>query len=629
MNLPVVEPQDHILLAHSSLLHSDFAQLLINPESSQLEAANLKANNEFGIRAGADLCTIFRSWPEFISLSEAALNAGPQWSDAISIGDHEVEIFCEAFQFNSKPYLSVRLEKTEAAIKRRNQLDAQRHYRSGLSHWRHTQKIFQEFEFENRLILEAAGEGIYGVDADGLTTFVNPAAERILGWKAEELIGKNMHLTIHFHHEDGSHFPSVECPIYEAFREGEVRAIENDVFWRKDGKTVNVEYTSTPIRDAGVVIGAVIVFRDITEKKLAKEKLMTALTEVDRLREKLELENAYLQEELNYEFNHHHIIGKSQAIRELLERIDLVAQTNATVLVTGESGTGKELIARAIHDSSDRAARSLIRVNCAAVPDELFESEFFGHVKGSFTGAVSTRPGRFELADGGTLFLDEVGEIPLALQAKLLRVLQEHQFERIGDTQTREVDVRIIAATNCNLRELVEQGKFREDLYFRLNVFPIQSAPLRERKDDIPMLAQHFLHRTCERNHKQDLKIPLSEIERLQDYNWPGNIRELENLIEREVILSRSEILRFSTLPNGSPQQSSTQTEMHRIQTEAELKAHEKRNVIKALQVAEGKIFGTDGAATLLGMKPTTLASKLKKLNINAADYKVTQAEPC
>jgi len=627
MNPDTLTPSTPEQLLHFSVSQSDFAQIIIDPRFPTIATTNLKAQHEFGLQANMQLCHIFRSWPEFIQLSEAALNAGPQWTDDISLFDENVELCCEVFSFNDQPYLSLRIEKTDDVAQRRNHLEAQRHYRSGLSHWRHTQKIFQEFEIENRLILDAAGEGIYGIDADGITTFLTPAAERILGWSAEELIGKNMHLAIHHHHEDGSHFAAVDCPIYEAFREGEVRNIENDIFWSKNGKAVNVEYTSTPIRDAGVVIGAVIIFRDISEKKRTQENLLQALAEVDRLREKLELENAYLQEELNYEFNHHHIVGKSQVIRNLLERIDLVGPTNATVLITGESGTGKELIARAIHDSSERASRSLIRVNCAAIPDELFESEFFGHVKGSFTGAVSTRPGRFELADGGTLFLDEVGEIPLALQAKLLRVLQEQQFERIGDTATRNVDVRIIAATNCNLEELVSQGKFREDLFFRLNVFPVQSAPLRERKEDIPLLAQHFLDRACTRNHKQGLKIPMSEIELLQNYEWPGNIRELENIIEREVILARSDKLRFSTLATPQTKTIDSSNIENEIQTKAQIQLQEKTNIVQALKKANGKVFGESGAAELLQMKPTTLASKLKKLNIQASSFKKSTVE--
>ena len=256
--------------------------------------------------------------------------------------------------------------------------------------------------------------------------------------------------------------------------------VDHEVFWRSDGTSFPVAYTSTPIRDRGRLLGAVIVFRDISQRREDEARLKSALAEVDSLRERLELENAYLKEEIRAERHHQGIIGHSPAIAATLRQVDLVAGTDATVLITGESGTGKELIARAIHEASRRSDRPMIRVNCAAIPHALFESEFFGHAKGSFTGALRDRVGRFELADGGTLFLDEVGEIPLELQGKLLRVLQERSFERIGEARTRAVDVRVVAATNRDLRAEVRAGRFREDLYFRLNVFPIEARPLRE-----------------------------------------------------------------------------------------------------------------------------------------------------
>ena len=328
-------------------------------------------------------------------------------------------------------------------------------------------------EAMNQLILRAAGEGIYGVNAEGKTTFVNPAAARMLGWKAEDLVGHDMHSIVHHTRPDGSHYPEHDCPIYAAFRDGAVHQVDTEVFWRKDGTSFWVEYTSTPIRDHGHVVGAVIVFRDITQRREADEKLRAAREEVDRLRERLELENAYLQEEIRIEGNHHGIVGRSAAIQKVLRQVELVAPTDATVLITGESGTGKELIARAIHDASKRSRRPLIRVNCATIPRELFESEFFGHAKGAFAGAERDGVGRFELADGGTLFLDEVADMPVELQGKLLRVLEENNFERVGDEQTRTVDVRVIAATKRDLKQEVRRGRFREDLYFRLDVFPI------------------------------------------------------------------------------------------------------------------------------------------------------------
>ncbi len=329
-------------------------------------------------------------------------------------------------------------------------------------------------EAMNQLILRAAGEGIYGVNADGKTTFVNPAAARMLGWNAEELVGHDMHSIVHHTRPDGSHYPEHDCPIYAAFRDGAVHQVDTEVFWRKDGTSFWVEYTSTPIHEHGQVVGAVIVFRDITQRREADEKLRAAHEEVDRLRERLELENAYLQEEIRIEGNHHGIVGRSGAIQKILRQVELVAPTDATVLITGESGTGKELIARAIHDASKRSRRPMIRVNCATIPREAFESEFFGHAKDAFAGALRDGVGRFELADGGTLFLDEVADMPIELQGKLLRVLEENSFERVGEQQTRTVDVRVIAATNRDLKQEVRRGRFREDLYFRLDVFPVE-----------------------------------------------------------------------------------------------------------------------------------------------------------
>jgi len=352
---------------------------------------------------------------------------------------------------------------------------------------------------------------------------------------------------------------------------------------------------------------------------------MAALEEVESLKNRLELENAYLQEEISIEYNHHRIIGRSAGVQNTLRQINLVAPTEATVLIVGESGTGKELIARSLHEQSDRSQRPLIRVNCAAVPEELFESEFFGHIKGAFTGATGDRPGRFELADGGTLFLDEVGEIPLHLQGKLLRVLQEQQFERVGESTTRHVNVRIIAATNKELRQLVEAGKFREDLYFRLNVFPITSVPLRERREDIPLLAQMFLQKAATRANKTNLRMPLSELEKLGNYHWPGNIRELENFIERQVILSQGDTIRIGDSLAGNHQTASKvlASPQGEVEQESQSKQRQRRNILLALERSKGKVFGEDGAAAILDIKPTTLASRIKKLNIDTRSFKV------
>ena len=478
--------------------------------------------------------------------------------------------------------------------------------------WEQLQRIKRHHE----LILQAAGEGVYGLDCEGLTTFVNPAAARMLGWQETELIGKPMHQLLHHSRPDGSHYPKLECPIHAAFKDGAVHQVDDEVFWRKDGSCFPVEYTSTPIYEDGKLAGAVVVFKDVSERKGAEEALRKAYAEVARMKERLEAENVYLQEEIRTEHQFKDIVGQSSAIQQVLKQIELVAPTLASVLICGESGTGKELIARAIHERSERSKRPLIRVNCAAIPRELFESEFFGHVKGAFTGALKDRAGRFELADGGTLFLDEVGEIPLEQQGKLLRVLQEGQFERVGEEHTRSVDVRVIAATNRELKLDVEAQRFREDLYFRLNVFPIEVMPLRQRRQDIPLLAQHFVHETCKRFNCPEPRLSKANVKQLQAYAWRGNIRELQNVVERAIILSNGGRLRFTL-----PQEVSEEGAEDDVQaasapfTEAQRLARDKANLLAVLAMSDGKVAA---AADYLGIKSTTLASRLKTMGIRA-----------
>lgn len=613
--------------------------LLVHPQSDRIMFANQAAAHLLG-RSITDLKSTAMSSlhkgqvPSLVVFSQAALYHGFAWTRGLNLmhadgTEIQLEHEARALHWEGEDYLIIILCDLDARHRRDVDAEADNYLREGIAEWRRAERFFREIERENQLILGAAGEGIYGVNSDGITTFVNPAAERMLGWTAEELVGKEIHSIIHHSHINGDPYHAEHCPIYNAFREGIVRRVDDEVFWRSDGKPIRVEYTSTPIRDHGLVIGAVIVFRDITERKIAEEKLHAALAEVDRLRERLELENAYLQEEILSTNNHHEIIGQSEAINSALKQIDLVAPTDANVLITGESGTGKELIARAIHQASHRRDRVLVRVNCAAIPHELFESEFFGHVRGAFTGAVRDRVGRFELADGGTLFLDEVGEIPLELQGKLLRVLQDQKFERIGEERTREVNVRLLAATNRDLKEEVRLGRFREDLYFRLNVFPIECRPLRERPDDIPPLATHFLRNICQRLNIPQLTLTNGQVRSLMKYDWPGNARELENIIERAAILARDGKLNFD-LPepnrretdhgNANParDQASPQSA---ILTEDDRRKHEYDNIIRALETTRGRIFGPDGAAALLNVKPTTLASRIKKLRIDRRDF--------
>jgi len=363
------------------------------------------------------------------------------------------------------------------------------------------------------------------------------------------------------------------------------------------------------------------VFKDITERKQTEQKLRQAYAEVERMKERLEAENVYLQEEFRIEQNFAGIVGQSHAVQQVLHQIELVAPTDASVLITGESGTGKELIARAIHEQSNRRQRPLIRVNCAAIPRDLFESEFFGHVKGAFTGAFKDRTGRFELADGGTIFLDEVGEIPLELQSKLLRVLQEGQIERVGEEKTRTVDVRVIAATNRDLKTDVDARNFREDLFFRLNVFPIEAAPLRDRVDDIPLLATHFIALIGRRLNRPEPNLTHANLKQLQTYLWPGNIRELQNVIERAIIVSKGGRLQFN-LPGVdvktdfvSIEPAADESDIHPF-TETQRLARDRANILAALRLTNGRISGEGGAAELLGIKPTTLASRMKALGV-------------
>jgi transcriptional regulator with GAF, ATPase, and Fis domain len=316
------------------------------------------------------------------------------------------------------------------------------------------------------------------------------------------------------------------------------------------------------------------------------------------------------------------IVGGSRALRQVMQQVDAVASTDATVLITGESGTGKELLATEVHRRSPRSRRPFVKVNCSGIPREIFESEFFGHARGAFTGAVHERPGRFQIADGGTIFLDEIGDLPVELQPKLLRVLQEGEYERVGEDGTRKVDVRVIAATNQNLADEVRARRFRQDLFYRLNVFPLELPPLRARKDDIPQLAAHTIARLSERHRMPAPPLTAEDIEWLQRYDWPGNIRELQNVIERAVILSKGVRLRLdlaSPCLAGSARGTTSPSD-HRsddvVLTDRECRDRERANVMRALERCDGRIYGRGGAAELLGINPTTLASRLRALKM-------------
>ena len=368
-----------------------------------------------------------------------------------------------------------------------------------------------------------------------------------------------------------------------------------------------------------------VAMKDVTERNRAERRLRAAFEENARLREELERERDYLREEVQVSMNFGRIIGESPALRKMLARVEAVAQTSAGVLIQGESGVGKELVAHVIHTRSPRSGAPLVKVNCASIPSELFESEFFGHVKGAFTGAHRDRIGRFQLADGGTLFMDEIGEIPLDLQGKLLRVLQEGEFEQVGSDRTRSVNVRVVAATNRNLDKAVEDGAFREDLFYRLSVFPVDVPPLRERGEDIVQLASHFLEKICQDLGHRPLSLGRQHLELMRNYDWPGNVRELRNVIERAVILSRGNVLRLDlamadiSKPAFAPAPVPAQLDGNGkpvVMSERELISLQKDNLLAALRATGWRVSGPRGAAALVGLKPSTFTDRMKKFGI-------------
>jgi transcriptional regulator with GAF, ATPase, and Fis domain len=384
-----------------------------------------------------------------------------------------------------------------------------------------------------------------------------------------------------------------------------VRAMGSDLELfgqRKDGTEFPVDVMLGPVPhpSGSFVLG---VIRDLTQKKAAEEAFHRS-----------ERQKTYLMEELELNQQFDEIIGRSSGLRRVLKQVEDVASTDATVLILGETGTGKELIARAIHRLSPRRENAFVRLNCSAIPSGLLESELFGHEKGAFTGAISQKVGRLELADQGTFLLDEVGDLPPELQPKILRALQEKEFERVGGTKTIPVNVRLVAATNRDLAQMVSAGQFRSDLYYRLRVFPITIPPLRDRREDIPLLASYFLHTHSKRMSRHIESIPPATMEALIEWDWPGNVRELENFMERSVILSPGPVLRAPISELRMQLHSSPAADVN-------LEANERAHILKVLRDCKGAIGGKGGAAERLGLKRTTLNSKLKKLAITRRDY--------
>jgi hydrogenase-4 transcriptional activator len=505
----------------------------------------------------------------------------------------------------------------DAQDRRKHLADQDTHQRAGLMQWQTIYGFFREMESQNQLILEAAGEGIYGINAEGKATFVNRAAQEMLGWNAEDLIGRELHSIIHHHHLNGDHFPAHKCPIYKSFRRDKTVRVEDDAFWRKDGKPILVEYISTPIYDHGVLAGAVVIFRDVTERKDNEKKLRSALAEVENLRVQLEQENDYLLTEIRNVQSHAGIVGQSAAVRNLNAQIDLVADTKTNILISGSTGTGKSLAVSAIHEASARRKRPLVRVNCSDISLHDLEAEVFGYRRGAFRGATRDTAGKLALANNGTLHLDEVSDLPKVFQAKLMTVLQDKKFRRTGDTIDTPVNLTIVSTTSRDLASEVQAGRFRQDLFFELNVFLIQCDALKDRPEDVPFLAKHFLDRTLSRLRLPPTQLSKANIEALLSYDWPGNVRELENVIERAAILAQGGKLRFEF--HSTP--AKTHTMAGKILTGTDLRRLERENLIHCLRRSHGKVSGPSGAANLLELAPTTVYSRIKALSVSEDEW--------
>lgn len=449
-------------------------------------------------------------------------------------------------------------------------------------------------------LFEFSPDAIIVTDKNGKIREANVQTEKFFGYTRMEILGESIELLIpdrfrgaHPKHREGY----VAQPRMRPMGMGlELYAR------RKDGSEFPVDIMLGPVEtQTGELVLAVI--RDLSERK----RYEAALKRSDE-------EKRYLEEELQTEYRFEEIIGESRALKRVLKEVETVAREEATVLILGETGTGKELIARAIHELSPRKGRTFVKLNCSAIPAGLLESELFGHEKGAFTGALSQKIGRLELAHEGTFFLDEIGDLPLELQPKILRALQEREFDRLGGTKTIPVNVRLIAATNRNLSTMVADGQFRSDLYYRLKVFPIEIPPLRERREDIPILVNYFVHKHSRRMNRQIARVPPETMEALREWKWPGNARELENFMERAVILTRGETLHvpLSEL-RGHEEPASGR--------DPSLEHAEREHILSVLRECKGMIGGPHGAAARLGLKRTTLNSKLKKLRIKRADY--------
>ncbi len=461
-----------------------------------------------------------------------------------------------------------------------------------------------------RIVIESFPTAAVLTDSERKLVLVNSRTSEMFGYNQEELLGQSIEMLIpkHFGECERANFSDLTShPRANRMRSDlEVDAV------RKDGCKFQVEIAMSHIQiDGSLLILSTIA--DITDRKLAEQglidmnvQLLEANEQIRNMKELVEYENTNLKQEINLEGNHTEIVGQSQAMLRVLSNVDMVAGTDVAVLLLGETGTGKELIARAIHKSSKRKSRPIVNVNCAALPASLIESELFGRERGAYTGALTREVGRFELADRSTIFLDEISELPLELQSKLLRVLEEGEFERLGSSRTLHVDVRVISATSRDLKAAVKEGSFREDLYYRLNVFPICLPPLRERREDIPMLVWHFLHELGGRMGRDVEAVRATTMKAFKAYSWPGNVRELRNVIERNLIVHPGRVFE-AELPDSVITAAMDGTTIMDV---------ERTYITGMLQRTNWRIRGPGGAAETLGLKPTTLEARMKKLGI-------------
>jgi len=470
-----------------------------------------------------------------------------------------------------------------------------------------TYEIFRQVDRVS--LFESAPDAMVLVNRGGRIVAANSKAEKMFGYRREELVGEPIEKLIPQQLQKSyvAHYSQ-----YNAATDARPARPGLELFGRhQDDHQFPVEISVSEVKTQGGVLVSNAI-RDVTEHNLSRSwvesELSKASQEIAELKQRLEKENIYLREEVRLARNQSAVVGNSDGIRRVLQEVEQVAPTDSTVLVLGETGTGKELIARTIHEHSRRNGRVMVKVNCAALPATLIESELFGREKGAFTGALTREMGRFELANGSTILLDEVGELPIELQSKLLRVLQEGEFERLGSSKTIKVDVRVIAATSRNLQQAVREGKFREDLFYRLNVFPITVPPLRERQEDIPPLVWHFLGILCQRMGRSIETVHVATMNDFKSYSWPGNVRELCNVIERFLITSTGTVFR-AKLP-----QAETAEVAVRPQTLEEV---ERNYLLRVMEMVGWRVRGEGGAAQTLGLKPTTLESRLQKLGLS------------